>query len=125
MPGTAIARVSNALFYNLPRHSNHHMFAGRRAWELTALDDAPMLPYGYKTMLLVALVPPLFRRLHRPAAGRMGPHAGERCRAGADPRPRLGDRAAAPGGRRGRKGARPRATRRTVAAARSILPFLQ
>jgi hypothetical protein len=42
------------------------MFAGRRAWELSTLSDAPMLPYGYKTMFAVSLVQPLFRRIMDP-----------------------------------------------------------
>ena len=76
VPGSPIAArhswdchraLSNGLFYNLPRHSDHHVYASRRGWELRAIvNDAPMMPYGYNTMLLVALIPPLFHRLIDP-----------------------------------------------------------
>jgi len=58
-------RVSNVLHYNLPRHSDHHMFATKPFWRLDALHDAPMLPYGYQTMAFIALTPPLWRRMMR------------------------------------------------------------
>jgi alkane 1-monooxygenase len=58
--------VSGALLYNLPRHSGHHMVASKPFWTLAPEAGAPMLPFGYKTMILVALVPPLFRRLMAP-----------------------------------------------------------
>lgn len=58
-------RVSNVLHYNLPRHSDHHMFATKPFWRLDALETAPMLPYGYQTMAFIALTPPLWRRIMR------------------------------------------------------------
>lgn len=58
-------RVSNVLHYNLPRHSDHHMFATKPFWRLNALQDAPMLPYGYQTMAFIALTPPLWRHIMR------------------------------------------------------------
>lgn len=58
-------RVSNALHYNLPRHADHHMFATKPFWRLDAVQDAPMLPYGYQTMALIALTPPLWRHIMR------------------------------------------------------------
>jgi hypothetical protein len=58
--------ISNVLHYNLPRHSDHHMFATKDFWQLHALPDAPMLPYGYQTMAFIALTPPLWRRIMRP-----------------------------------------------------------
>ena len=58
-------RISNALHYNLPRHSDHHMFATKPFWKLDALQDAPMLPYGYQTMAFIALTPPLWRHMMR------------------------------------------------------------
>src|SRR5665648_430471 len=57
--------ISNILHYNLPRHSDHHMFATKAFWQLDALDSAPMLPYGYQTMAFIALTPPLWRRIMR------------------------------------------------------------
>jgi fatty acid desaturase len=58
--------VSNALHYNLPRHSDHHQNATKPFWQLDATADAPVLPYGYETMALIALVPPLWRRIVAP-----------------------------------------------------------
>jgi len=58
-------RVSNALHYNLPRHFDHHMFATKPFWRLDALQNAPMLPYGYQTMAFIALTPPLWRHIMR------------------------------------------------------------
>lgn len=57
--------ISNILHYNLPRHSDHHMFATKPFWQLDAPDDAPTLPYGYQTMAFIALTPPLWRRIMR------------------------------------------------------------
>ncbi|MEM8573946.1 MAG: alkane 1-monooxygenase [Pseudomonadota bacterium] len=58
--------LSNVLHYNLPRHSDHHMFATKPFWCLDAADHVPMLPYGYQTMATCALVPPLWRYIMRP-----------------------------------------------------------
>lgn len=53
--------ISNAVHYNLPRHSDHHMFATRPFWQLDVQQGAPTLPYGYQTMAFIALTPPLWR----------------------------------------------------------------
>ncbi len=66
--------VSNAVLYNLPRHSHHHMFAAKPFWALEADADAPQLPYGYKTMVLVALIPPLWRRIVDPRLAHWDSH---------------------------------------------------
>ena len=57
--------LSNVLHYNLPRHSEHHMFASKAFWQLNAQQDAPTLPYGYQTMAFIALTPPLWRHIMR------------------------------------------------------------
>jgi hypothetical protein len=54
--------VSNALFYNLPRHADHHQFAAKPFWALEVSADSPKLPYGYQTMSLISLVPGLWHR---------------------------------------------------------------
>ncbi|MEJ2517649.1 MAG: alkane 1-monooxygenase [Methyloceanibacter sp.] len=59
-------RLSNVLHYNLPRHSDHHMFATKPFWRLDTAEDVPMLPYGYQTMATFALVFPLWRYVMRP-----------------------------------------------------------
>ena len=58
--------VSNALLYNLPRHSAHHLNASLKYWELPAVKDAPILPMGYLSMILLSLAPPLWRRIIHP-----------------------------------------------------------
>ncbi|HKA46801.1 MAG TPA: fatty acid desaturase [Methyloceanibacter sp.] len=58
--------LSNAVHYNLPRHSDHHMFAGKAFWQLDTQQTAPTLPYGYQTMAFIALTPPLWRQIMRP-----------------------------------------------------------
>ena len=58
--------ISNSLHFNLPRHSDHHMFASRPFWQLHAGQPAPMLPYGYQTMAFIVLTPPLWRRIVKP-----------------------------------------------------------
>jgi alkane 1-monooxygenase len=56
-------RVSNWLLINLARHADHHMIASRRYPALATRERAPQLPAGYGTMLLVALVPPLWHAM--------------------------------------------------------------
>lgn len=61
-------RASNWLLINLQRHSDHHYKPDRRfpLLQTYAESDAPLLPYGYPIMTLVALVPPLWRRRMNP-----------------------------------------------------------
>jgi fatty acid desaturase len=54
-------RISSALLYNLPRHSHHHMFATKPFWTLEREADGPTYPHGYMSMILISLVPPLWR----------------------------------------------------------------
>jgi len=63
-------RMSNWVLINLARHADHHARAARRYQALDHLDEAPQLPAGYGTMFLVALVPPLWRRVMDPRAAR-------------------------------------------------------
>jgi hypothetical protein len=58
--------LSNALQYNLPRHSDHHLKPYRPFWQLETRDDAPVLAAGYKTSALTALIPPIWHRLIDP-----------------------------------------------------------
>ncbi|MDE2257892.1 MAG: alkane 1-monooxygenase [Xanthomonadaceae bacterium] len=61
-------RVGNWLLFNLQRHSDHHANARRRYQLLQHHDDSPQLPAGYATMFVLALVPPLWRRVMDPRA---------------------------------------------------------
>jgi len=59
--------MSTNVLYSLARHSHHHAEADAAYWTLDAMPEAPNLPGGYLTMVPVALVPPLFKRLMTPA----------------------------------------------------------
>ena len=75
-------RVSNWLLINLARHADHHMLASRRYPALATRDPAPQLPAGYRAMLLLAFVPPLWRRVMDPRVGAATGSPGVRARAG-------------------------------------------
>ena len=55
--------ASNVLLYHLQRHSDHHANPTRRYQALRHVDEAPQLPTGYAGMILLAIVPPLWRRV--------------------------------------------------------------
>jgi alkane 1-monooxygenase len=55
--------ASNVLLYHLQRHSDHHANPTRRYQALRHMDDAPQLPTGYAGMIVLALVPPVWRRV--------------------------------------------------------------
>jgi alkane 1-monooxygenase len=59
-------RVSNWVLINLARHADHHLTASKRYQVLHTIDAAPQLPAGYPLMILLALVPPLWRRVMDP-----------------------------------------------------------
>jgi alkane 1-monooxygenase len=58
--------TTNVLLYHLQRHSDHHANPTRRYQSLRDFPDAPVLPAGYAGMILLALVPPLWRRVMDP-----------------------------------------------------------
>ncbi len=55
--------ATNVLLYHLQRHSDHHANPTRRYQALRDDEDAPVLPTGYAGMIVLALVPPLWRRV--------------------------------------------------------------
>jgi alkane 1-monooxygenase len=55
--------ASNVLLYHLQRHSDHHANPIRRYQALRSEDEAPQLPTGYAGMIVVAAIPPLWRRV--------------------------------------------------------------
>ena len=64
----AAHRASNWLLINLQRHSDHH-FKPDRPFPLLqtyAADEAPQLPSGYAAMTILAMAPPLWRRVMNP-----------------------------------------------------------
>lgn len=58
--------LTNYLLFHLQRHSDHHASANRRYQTLRHFEDAPQLPTGYAGMVLLALCPPLWRRVMDP-----------------------------------------------------------
>ena len=58
--------ATNLTTFNLGRHTDHHQFSRRPYYRLRRIGDAPELPHGYATMLLIALVPPLWFRMMNP-----------------------------------------------------------
>ena len=55
--------ASNVLLYHLQRHSDHHANPTRRYQALRHVDEAPQLPTGYAGMIVIAAIPPLWRRV--------------------------------------------------------------
>jgi alkane 1-monooxygenase len=55
--------ASNVLLYHLQRHSDHHANPIRRYQALRHVDDAPQLPTGYAGMIVLAVLPPVWRRV--------------------------------------------------------------
>lgn len=63
--------ASSAMTLNAPRHSDHHVTPAR-AYPALQLQAAtmPMLPHSLPVMAVLALVPPLWRRIMDPRAAR-------------------------------------------------------
>ncbi len=52
--------VSNWILFNLQLHPDHHAQMQRPYEDLQSMPQAPQLPAGYPTMILLALIPPLW-----------------------------------------------------------------
>jgi alkane 1-monooxygenase len=55
-------RLTNAVLFNLARHSHHHAEGDAQYWKLRAYRDAPTLPYGYLTCMLFVYIAPTWYR---------------------------------------------------------------
>ena len=64
-------RMNNAALFNMGRHSDHHRLTQRPYQALEPLPGAAELPSGYAAALLMAFVPPLWRRVMDPRARAM------------------------------------------------------
>ena len=60
--------MNNAALFNMGRHSDHHRVMTRSYEGLEPLKGGADLPSGYAAALLMALVPPLWRRVMDPRA---------------------------------------------------------
>ncbi len=58
--------LTNLFLFHLQRHSDHHAYAKRRYQVLRHFDDSPQLPNGYAGMIVLALFPPLWRKVMDP-----------------------------------------------------------
>jgi alkane 1-monooxygenase len=52
--------ISNFFLFQLQRHSDHHAYAHKRYQVLNHYDESPQLPFGYPTMIILALLPPVW-----------------------------------------------------------------
>jgi len=61
------SRVSSLYLYNVTRHSSHHEKVSLKYWELDPYSNkAPMLPFGYLSMLYLAIfLPKLYHKTMR------------------------------------------------------------
>jgi alkane 1-monooxygenase len=55
--------ASNVFLYHLQRHSDHHANPVRRYQALRHFDESPQLPSGYATMIVLAYLTPLWRKV--------------------------------------------------------------
>jgi len=58
--------LSERITLNLTRHGFHHLIPTKEADTLQRLPKAPQMPSSYGTMVMVAMFPPLFRRMMEP-----------------------------------------------------------
>lgn len=58
--------LTNIALFQLQRHSDHHAYAKRRYQVLRHYDDSPQLPGGYAAMYVLALIPPLWKKVVNP-----------------------------------------------------------
>lgn len=58
--------ASDLMLFNLPRHAHHHIEPWHGADDLRHTAASPQMPTGYAGMVLLTLVPPLFRRVMEP-----------------------------------------------------------
>jgi alkane 1-monooxygenase len=78
--------ATNVLLYHLQRHSDHHANPTRRYQSLRDFEESPVLPTGYAGMIVLAVVPAIWRRVMDP---RVCAHfGGDMSRANITPRKR-------------------------------------
>jgi alkane 1-monooxygenase len=58
--------TTNIFLYQLQRHSDHHANPTRRYQTLRDYEESPVLPTGYAGMIVLAIVPAVWRRVMDP-----------------------------------------------------------
>ena len=102
--------ATNVLLYHLQRHSDHHANPTRRYQTLRDYEESPVLPTGYAGMIVLAIVPAVWRRVMDPrvlAPLRRRPEPGQPLAAQARPDPRDVPAARARGAGADRRSCRP------------------
>lgn len=62
----ASQRLSSYYLFNLTRHPHHHIQSHRQYQALAHEETSPQMPLGYAGMIMLALVPPWWRRVVHP-----------------------------------------------------------
>ncbi|MBU1168499.1 MAG: alkane 1-monooxygenase [Proteobacteria bacterium] len=62
--------LTNVFLFNLQRHSDHHAEPNRRYPVLRYFEESPQLPTGYAGMMILALIPPLWRKVMDQPSGK-------------------------------------------------------
>lgn len=62
--------VSRFFLVDLSRHADHHYYASKPFHTLQSYAKSPVLPAGYPSLILPALIPPLWRKLIHPILDR-------------------------------------------------------
>ena len=78
--------ATNVLLYHLQRHSDHHANPTRRYQALRDFEESPVLPTGYAGMIVLAIVPAVWRRVMDPRV--LAHFDGDLSRANLSPRKR-------------------------------------
>ena len=78
--------ATNVLLYHLQRHSDHHANPTRRYQALRDFEQSPVLPTGYAGMIVLAIVPAVWRRVMDPRV--LAHFDGDLSRANLSPRKR-------------------------------------
>ena len=52
--------VGRIILYELTRHSDHHYKSSKKYQVLESHEESPILPYGYPTSMVLAMIPPLW-----------------------------------------------------------------
>lgn len=58
--------LTNLALFQLQRHSDHHAYPKRRFQVLRHYEESPQLPGGYASMYVLALFPPLWKKIMNP-----------------------------------------------------------
>ena len=121
--------ATNVLLYHLQRHSDHHANPTRRYQTLRDYQESPVLPTGYAGMIVLAIVPAIWRRVMDPrvlqhfdgdiSRANISPRKREKILATYAPRSVVEEGALAPVTRPGEMSADPLRGLETVASATS------